>query len=90
MNNELLVGGVFCDMEKVFDCGILLSELNLYGIKGKNHAFYQSYLDDRYFRTAMYRTVITVIKFQTGPKLDMESHKALFWGLYFFFYIYMT
>jgi len=29
-------------------------------------------------------TAITVIKFQAGPKLDMESHKALFWDIYFY------
>ena len=29
-------------------------------------------------------TVITVIKFQAGPKLDMESHKALFWDICFY------
>jgi len=29
-------------------------------------------------------TEIRVIKFQAGLKLDMYSHKALFWDLYFF------
>jgi hypothetical protein len=29
-------------------------------------------------------TVIIVLKFQAGPKLDMESRKALFWDLCFF------
>ena len=32
-------------------------------------------------------TAVTVIKFQIGLKLDMESHKALFWGLCFLFYM---
>ena len=32
-------------------------------------------------------TVITAIKYQAGPKLDMESHKALFWDFYFFFFL---
>jgi len=32
-------------------------------------------------------TVVTVIKFQAGPNLDMESHEAVFWDLYFFFFI---
>jgi len=32
-------------------------------------------------------TVITVIKFQAGPKPESWSYKALFWDLYFFFYL---
>jgi hypothetical protein len=34
-NSELIVGGIFCDLEKVFDCvnhDILLSRLDTYGI----------------------------------------------------------
>ena len=57
MNNKLLVGGIFCNLEKAFDCidhGILLSKLNIYGINGKDPALYQSYLNNRYFRTAIY------------------------------------
>jgi len=57
MNNKLLVGGIFCDLEKAFDCidhGIVLSKLKFYGINGKYFALYQSYLDNRYFRTAIY------------------------------------
>ena len=41
----------------MFDCvdhGILLSELNFYGINGKDHTLYHSYLDNKYFRTAIY------------------------------------
>ena len=48
MNNKLLVGGIFCDLEKAFDFvdhGILLSTLKFYGISGKDFALYQSYLD---------------------------------------------
>ena len=28
-------------------------------------------------------TVLTVIKFQAGPKLDLESHEAVFWDFCF-------
>jgi len=38
MNNRLSQGGIFCDVEKVFDCvdnGILVDKLEVYGISGK-------------------------------------------------------
>ena len=57
MNNKLLVGRIFCDLEKAFDCvdhGILLCKLKFYVINGKDLALYQSYLDNRYFRRAIY------------------------------------
>jgi hypothetical protein len=50
MSSKLAVGGIFCDLEKAFDCvdhGILLSKLKFYGIDGKHLALYQSYLDNR-------------------------------------------
>jgi hypothetical protein len=46
-NNKLLVGGVFCDLQKAFDCvdrDILLSKMNLYGMSGKEYKLLSSYL----------------------------------------------
>jgi len=57
MNNKLQVGGIFCDMEKAFDCvdhDILLRKLKFYGISCKDLALYHSYLDNRHCRTAIY------------------------------------
>jgi hypothetical protein len=57
VNNKLAVEGIFCDLEKVFDCvdhEILQTELKRYGIKGKNLALYQSYLDNGYSRTVIH------------------------------------
>jgi hypothetical protein len=51
------VGGIFCDLETMFDCvdhDILLSEFNFYAINGKDNALYQFYLDNRYVSTATY------------------------------------
>jgi len=57
MNNKLLVGGIFCDLEKAFDCvnhDFPLSKLKFYGISDKAFQLYQSYLGNRYCRTAIY------------------------------------
>jgi hypothetical protein len=56
INNKLLVGGIFCDLEKAFDCvnyDILLYKLKFYGIRDKALQLYQSYLGNRYCRTAI-------------------------------------
>jgi hypothetical protein len=58
MNNKLYVGGILCDLEKAFDCvdhEILLSKLKFYGINGRNHTLYQSYLENRYIRTLIHK-----------------------------------
>ena len=57
MNNKLLVGAIFYDLEKAFDCikhDILLCKLKFYGISDKDFQLYQSYLGNRYCRTAVY------------------------------------
>jgi len=58
MNNKLLAQGVFCDLEKAFDCvnhDILLSKLKFYGISDKDLQLNHSYLGNRYCRTAIYK-----------------------------------
>ena len=37
LNNIIIVGGIFCDLQKAFDCvnyDILLSKMKFYGISG--------------------------------------------------------
>ena len=59
MNNRLSVEGIFCDLEKSFDCvnhgilvcvnhGILVYTLEFYGISGKILTLIHSYLRKRY------------------------------------------
>jgi hypothetical protein len=57
LNNKQQIGGIFCDLEKAFDCvnhDILLSKLKFYGINNKYFQLFQSYLGNRYCRTAIY------------------------------------
>ena len=52
MYSKLLihVGGIFCDLAKVFDCvnhKILLVKLHLYGIQGVSEYWFRSYSTNR-------------------------------------------
>ena len=57
LKNKLLVGGIFCDLEKTFNClnlDILLLKLEFCGITSKANAVIKSYLNDRYQRDLIY------------------------------------
>jgi hypothetical protein len=56
MNNKQVVGGIFCDLHKAFDCvqhKILLDKLQLYGIDGKFKTLIESYLTNRYQKVSL-------------------------------------
>ena len=53
LNNRIIVGGLFCDLQKAFDCvnyDILLSKMKFYGITGVANRLMESYLGNRYQR----------------------------------------
>jgi hypothetical protein len=56
-NNELISGGIFCDIEKPFDCvnhNILLAKLKFYGISGRDYPLCKSYLESICQRKELY------------------------------------
>jgi len=56
LNNKLMVGGIFCDVQKAFDCvnrNILLSKLEFYGITEITYKLLKSYLKGRYQRVVL-------------------------------------
>ena len=51
LNSNSVVGGIFCDLKKAFDCvnhDILLSKMEFYGIKGIFNRLVKSYWSNRY------------------------------------------
>jgi len=56
MNNNQMVGGIFCDLQKAFDCvshKILLEKLEFNGVEGKFKTLIESYVTGRYQRVAL-------------------------------------
>jgi hypothetical protein len=57
MNYKHSIRGIFCELEKAFDCvdhDILLFKLKCYSITGSDYALYESYLSNKYMRTVIY------------------------------------
>jgi hypothetical protein len=53
LNNRTIVGGLFCDLQKAFDCvnyDTLLSKMKFYGTTGVANTLMESYLGNSYQR----------------------------------------
>ena len=51
LDNKQMVGGIFCDLRKAFDCinhVVLLEKMKFYGVLRKFYNLVKSYLDGRY------------------------------------------
>ena len=56
LDKKIFVGGLFCDLQKAFDCvnhDILLPKLEFYGISGTANKLLRSYIKNRYQRVVI-------------------------------------
>jgi len=56
LNNRNLVGGIYCDLRKAFDCvnhGILLYKQQFYDFRNNVYKLSKSYLENRYQRVIL-------------------------------------
>jgi len=79
--NNRIVGGLFCDLQKPFDCvnyEILLSKMKFYGITGIANRLMESYLRNRYQRVNInpvqsYLLMIQALLLQITMRLNLSS-----------------
>jgi hypothetical protein len=79
MNDKVLVGGIFCDLGKAFDCvnhNILLGKLELYGIVGKFQALIKSYLSERYQKVVIDNINLNNSVASNWGRVTQGFHKA--------------
>jgi len=61
MNSKQIVGGIFCDLQKAFDCinhEVLLKKLEFYGVTTKFYNLIKSYLEGRYQKVVINCTTV--------------------------------
>jgi hypothetical protein len=76
LNNKLMAVGIFCDLEKAFDCvnhKIILSKLEFYGVKGKAKLWFESYFSSRYQRVSVTNNVLNQNYLSTREEIKQSS-----------------
>jgi len=90
LDKKRLVGGIFCDLQKAFDCvnhKILFEKMKYYGITGTAYKLMQSYLDNRYQRTVIKDKNLNKISSSWGITTHRVSQGSVLGPLLFLIYI---
>jgi hypothetical protein len=93
LNNKLMVGGIFCDFEKVFDCvnhNILLSKLKFCGINGTIYMSIKFYLQDRFQRLVISFRILHNATTSDWGKISHGVPQGSILGSLLFLYILTT
>jgi hypothetical protein len=76
LNNKQIVGGMFFDLEKAFDCvnhDILLAKMEYYGMRGVMYTLIKSYLEDRYQRVKFNNKFSNWDKINIGVQISLGT-----------------
>jgi len=91
LNNKLTVGGIFCDLEKVFNCvnhDMLLCKCEFCEFRGKTNALLRPYLSHRYQRVLIDNRFSNNNTFSEWGKIKHDVPQGSVLGpLFFFLYI---
>jgi hypothetical protein len=90
MNKKLIVGGIFCDLQKAFDCvnhKILLDKLEFCGIEGKFKTLIRFNLTGRYQRVVLGNRINSNNSFKWESIKCGVPQGSILGPLFFLFYI---
>jgi hypothetical protein len=85
LNYKRIVGGIFFDLEKTFDCvnhDILLAKLEYYGVRSVMHTLIKHYLEDRYQRVNFNNKLSKLDKINMGVPQGSVLGTLFFLNLY--------
>ena len=90
LNNNLVVGGIFCDLQKAFDCvnrKTLLAKLEFYGTDGKSKTLIESYLTGRYQKVTLSNVTDNIKSSKWEDIKNGVPQDSILGPLFFLFYI---